>query len=225
MSQEEIRNFFINFMEREKKQKVLNFKFLNKNVKKGQILFVGSSLMEQFPINEMQHTLNLDKIIYNRGIGGTVTQDLLDSMDESIYQLEPSKIFINIGTNDLSFMDYKLENLISNYNEILTGISEKLPMAKVYVMAYYPVNAKADFSGVDRFRKIEMFSTRTNETIKEANSAVERLAEQHGFEFINVNQGLVDENGDLKQELSVEGVHMLPSAYEIVLENIKKYLL
>ncbi len=40
----------------------------NQTAKKGQIVFVGSSLMEIFPIEKMQQSLGLDKLIYNRGI-------------------------------------------------------------------------------------------------------------------------------------------------------------
>jgi len=40
-----------------KKETVYSYKILDKYAVKGQILFVGSSLMEFFPINEMQQTL------------------------------------------------------------------------------------------------------------------------------------------------------------------------
>ena len=93
--------FFRNFMKKEKAEKVRKYKILNQYAKKGQILFVGSSLMEFFPINELQQTLEKQYIIYNRGIGGYVTTELLNSMEECIFELEPSKIFINIGTNDI----------------------------------------------------------------------------------------------------------------------------
>jgi len=65
----------------------------NQTAKKGQIVFVGSSLMEIFPIEKMQQSLGLDKVIYNRGIRATTTADLLTSMDLCIFDLAPSKIF------------------------------------------------------------------------------------------------------------------------------------
>lgn len=201
-----------------------NYEILNKYVKKGQILFVGSSLMEWFPIDEMQQTLEKDYIIYNRGIAGFVTKELLNSMNECIFELEPSKIFINIGTNDMNTPDYKKEKLIQNYDRILTEIDEKLPNCKVYVMAYYPLNAKADFSGVDKEFKENRFKTRTNAVILEANGAVEELSKKHNYEFINVNDGLMDEKGNLKEEFSVEGIHMWANAYSVILKNMKKYL-
>lgn len=89
-----------NFLEYQKAL-VKKYRMRNKYIKKGQILFVGSSLMEHFPIEEMQAVLSLDRFIYNRGVGGITTKDLLSLMNECIFELEPSKIFINIGSNDI----------------------------------------------------------------------------------------------------------------------------
>lgn len=217
-------SFFQGFMKEQKINRLKNYKTLNKYAKKGQILFVGSSLMEYFPINELLQSLELDYTIYNRGIGGYVTTELLTSMEECIFELEPSKIFINIGTNDIGLPEYSQEKLIASYDTILTQISERLPQCKVYVMSYYPVNAKADFPGIDQGRKEFMFKTRTNQAIIEANTAVEKLSENHGYEFIDVNEGLADEEGNLKVEYAIEGLHMWPNAYAVILNNLKKYL-
>ena len=215
---------FQGFMKEQKINRLQSYKTLNKYAKKGQILFVGSSLMEHFPINELLQSLELDYTIYNRGIGGYVTTELLDSMEECVFELEPSKVFINIGTNDIGSPDYSQEKLIAHYDEILNQIGKRLPQCKVYVMAYYPINAKADFPGLDEGRKEFMFKTRTNQAILEANVAGEKLAGNHGYEFINVNEGLADEEGNLKVEYAIEGLHMWPNAYEVILNNLKKYL-
>lgn len=223
---EVMRAAMFEYFKQQQKGTLLKYKMLNQYVKKGQILFVGSSLMEWFPINEMQLNLGLDHIIYNRGIGGYTTKELLAVMDECIFDLEPSKIFINIGTNDIGSIGpdgYKKEKLLANYNKIMDQIQKRLPECEVYVMAYYPINAKADF-GLDQFQKKNMFETRTNSNIIEANEAVEELAKKHGFNFINVNEGLADEEGNLKKEFSVEGLHLWPNAYSVILENMKKYL-
>lgn len=41
------------FYEKDRKEKIDKYRILNEAVVKGQILFTGSSLMEQFPINEL----------------------------------------------------------------------------------------------------------------------------------------------------------------------------
>ena len=97
---------------REQQEKLERYRILNQNVKKGEILFTGSSLMEQFPINELLMTQGMSQVIYNRGIGGFTTQDMLLCMEEMVFGTEPSRIFINIGTNDIGSPDYKLETLM-----------------------------------------------------------------------------------------------------------------
>ena len=51
-------------MRREQEDKLERYRILNRNVRKGEILFTGSSLMEQFPINELLMTNNMRQVIY-----------------------------------------------------------------------------------------------------------------------------------------------------------------
>ena len=187
----------------------------NQTAKKGQIVFVGSSLMEIFPIEKMQQSLGLDKVIYNRGIRATTTADLLTSMDLCIFDLAPSKIFINIGTNDLGF-GVPEATFLANYDEILRRIKEKLPETQVFVMAYYPVNPVADF-GESEAEHESLFARRTNEILELASGKVAQLAKKYNFEFINVNAGLADADGNLRKELTFDGV-------TCILPGIKFYL-
>ncbi|MBC1234334.1 GDSL-type esterase/lipase family protein [Listeria booriae] len=196
----------------------------NQTAKKGQILFVGSSLMEIFPIEKFQQEqdLGLDKIIYNRGVRATTTADLLEHMDTLIFDLVPNKIFINIGSNDIGF-NVPENVFLANYETILQQIKEKLPDTVVYVMAYYPINTVDDF-GEKESEHSQLYEHRSNELNAAASAKVEKLAHKNGYEFINVNAGLTDSSGNLRKELTFDGAHMLPNGYEIVLENMKRYL-
>lgn len=213
---------FEEFMKNEQMGKIEKFRYLNESAKKGETLFTGSSLMEHFPINELLMDYGMENVIYNRGIGGFKTDDMLEHMEEQIFGTEPSKIFINIGTNDIGAPDYKLEVLIEKYEKILTQIKERLPETEVYMMAYYPVNE------VDKVPEGEwgktLFATRTNENIALANKEVEKLADKMGYHYIDVSEGLRDENGRLKKEFTIEGIHMYANGYRVILENMKPYL-
>lgn len=110
------------------------------------------------------------------------------------------------------------------WEHINSRIKERLPKSKLFVMAYYPVNAKADFPGIDQTQKEQLFKTRTNQVIQDANQVIEQMAKKHKVEFINVNQGLMDAEGNLKQEYSKDGLHMVKKGYHVVFENLKKYL-
>lgn len=215
-------DFFKEFMQREQQDKLERYRILNRNVRKGEILFTGSSLMEQFPINELLMTNGMDQIIYNRGIGGFTTTDMLQYMEEMVFGTEPSRIFINIGTNDIGSPDYQLESLMERYEEIISRIQERLPEAEINMMAYYPVN-ETDKVPEGEWGKTA-FVTRTNENIGIANAAVEKLAAKKGCRFINANAGLTDERGKLKKEFTIEGIHMYANGYQVVLDNLKQYL-
>lgn len=209
-------------MRSEQRTKLERYRILNRYARKGEILFTGSSLMEQFPINELLMSSGMTQVIYNRGIGGFTTDDMLQYMEEMVYGTEPSRIFINIGTNDISRPEYRLETLMANYRKILTQIRERLPQAEITLMAYYPVNETDKLP--DSSMAAEMFATRNNENIALANQAVEKLAKELGCQFINVNDGLTDERGKLKKEFTIEGIHMYANGYQVVLDNMKKYL-
>ncbi len=215
-------DFFKELMHREQQDKLERYRILNQNVKKGEILFTGSSLMEQFPVNELLMTNGMDQVVYNRGIGGFTTTDMLQHMEEMVFGTEPSRIFINIGTNDIGSPDYQLEALLERYEEIIVRIQERLPEAEINMMAYYPVN-ETDKIPEGEWGKTA-FVTRTNENLNIANAAIENLAAKKGCRFINVNEGLADERGKLKKEYTIEGIHMYANGYQVVLQNLKKYL-
>lgn len=209
------------FMENEKRSKIQRYQILNQYVKKGQILFVGSSLMEQFPIYEFIQDFDIKETLYNRGVGGYTTEEMLKVLDTLIFELEPAKIFINIGTNDLNLPDYTLEGLIERYEMILSEIRKHLPQAKVYVMAYYPVNPDYDFG--NPYIK-EALQVRTNARISEANEAVRELAEKLELSFINLNDNLIDKEGNLQHQFSVEGMHMYANGYQAILADLMRYV-
>lgn len=196
----------------------------NQTVKSGQIDFIGSSLMEIFPIKKMQleGNLNLDKIIYNRGVRATTTADLLAHMNTLIFDLNPSKIFMNIGSNDVGF-GVSEEEMVANYANICQQIATRLPNCKVYVMAYYPVNTKAQFGNSDN-EHTSLFHVRTNASLQAASNLVAKIAKKYGFMPINVNQGLTDMQGNLKPKPTFDGAHLLPEGYQIVLNNLMPYL-
>lgn len=212
-----LRDFFMERSRQEQQRKVEQYRRLNKFVKPGQILFVGSSLMEQFPINEFASDLNLPYIIYNRGIGGYTTTDMEQVLDVCVYDLKPKHIFINIGTNDLNAPDYSLEGLMQRYEHILRQIQAQLPQARLHLMAYYPVNEPIGLS--DPFMG-GAFKLRSNKRIREANQAVKALAEKTGGKYYDFNSGITDADGNQKAEYTIEGMHMYGDGYMAVLRQM-----
>lgn len=203
----------------DKEMKIMRYREENKTVKYGQTVFTGSSLMEMFPINKLLEEHNDSTIIYNRGIGGFVSRELLEVVDVCAIDLKPSKIFINIGTNDLSDSRIPISELMENYDKIISEIEAKLPEAIIYLMAYYPVNYEAAAENMKECLKI-----RNNEKIRTANAEVKKLAEKHSQRYIDINKNLMDEQGRLKAEYTIEGLHINEDGYRAVYDDIMVYV-
>lgn len=203
----------------DKERKLKNYREKNKEAVYGQVVFAGSSLMEMFPINKLLEEHGDDTIIYNRGIGGYVTNELLQVTDVCITDLKPKKVFLNIGTNDLSNPQIPISQMIENYDRILCKIEEALPQTVIYLMAYYPVNYEAAAEEMKECLKI-----RTNEKIERANEEVKKLAQKHGQHYIDVNKNLKDEQGRLKAEYTIEGMHIKKEGYAAIYDDVMRYV-
>lgn len=200
-------------------EKVVKYHELNKTVKKGEIVFTGSSLMEQFPIEKFIEEMGNPYTIYNRGIGGYRVEDMDKALDAMVLELEPKRVFINIGTNDLSDPDMTIEEVMAGYEAILERIKAQNPKVELYMMAYYPIN----YDAAEDYMK-PCLAIRTNEKIAEANKAVEKLAAKVGAKYIDVNDGLKDEQGRLKAEYTVEGMHIKEEGYRSIMDDLMKYV-
>ncbi len=219
--QDQIMKTLMPYFQTEKDNKLRSFRQRNRYVKPGQILFTGSSLMEQFPICEFCATEGLP-LVYNRGIGGYTTDEFLEAIDVMLLDLKPSKVFINIGTNDIRAMENGEDwfvHLSKNYRRILEIARRELPDAIIYMMAYYPVNRNHP-----RARQNPAIATRTNENVNRANRMVEALAAEFGCRYIDVNDGIKDAEGNLLLDHTVDGVHMDPEAYRAVFERLRPYI-
>lgn len=203
-----------------KEYKIARYRRLNQDAKKGGIVFAGSSLMEMFPIEQFVKEDLPDITVYNRGVGGFVTKELLADLNTCIIDLAPSKLFINIGTNDLSNPQLSIPEIMDNYGKILTEVKKQVPHVKIYLMAYYPVNYEAATEEMKQCLRI-----RTNEKIRRANEAVALLAGQYQAAYIDINAPLSDEKGNLKAEYTIEGMHINENGYRAVYPGLKKYIL
>lgn len=203
-----------------KEMKLARYREENKIARKGQIVFAGSSLMEQFPVEMLLAEKHVDVQVYNRGIGGYVCRELLDALDVCVTDLAPRRLFINIGTNDLSDPDVSPDVLLGRYEEIISRIEEALPEVEIYMMAYYPINLEAAVDGGMR----ACLRVRTNEKIRAANALVEQLALKLGQRYIDVNRALTDEKGRLKACYTVEGMHITVDGYRAIMDDLIPYV-
>ena len=203
--------------QRQDREKLESYRQLNRLAKKGQVVFTGSSLMEQFPLNEMLQGEALPYRVYNRGMSGFVAPQLLQVLDVCVYELAPAHVFLNIGTNDMSRPDYSQEALLACYRRILEEILSHVPGVKLHLLAYYPVNP--DLEGQEGWAA-EALRYRTNQVLREANRGVEALAREMGAEYLDLNAPLLDGRGRLRAQYTKEGIHLYPAGYQAVLGEL-----
>ena len=205
---------------KEKAELVRRYHEQNQTAVKGGVVFAGSSLMEMFPVEQWVRELPAPKpAVYNRGVGGYTTVDYLPILDICVWEMELRKVFINIGTNDLSDPEDSIEALMERYDEIIRQIEAHLPGVPIYLMAYYPVNPEAAPDENTR----EWLRIRTNEKIAAANKQVRKLAEKHGQRYIDLNAALTDGQGRLKAEYTIEGVHINHDGYRAIFDELMRY--
>lgn len=203
-----------------KEYKTERYARLNRTAEKGAVLFAGSSLMEMFPVEKFAEEDRLPVTVYNRGVGGFVTDELIENINTCIIDLQPSKLFINIGTNDLSDASRSMEYIMGNYSRILEEVKRSVPGVKLYLMAYYPVNYDAAAPEMKDCLKV-----RSNEKIALANAEVKKLAGRSGGKYIDVSEPLKDGQGRLRAEFTIEGMHINEDGYRAVYPLVKKYIL
>jgi len=99
----------------------------------GDIVFVGNSITEGFPLNEMFHSLK----IKNRGISGNRSCHIRKRI-EAIAAARPAKIFLDVGINDI-LNNVPLDTLKVNYQVIVNTIWYASPETKIYVQSIFPL--------------------------------------------------------------------------------------
>ncbi len=168
-------------------------------VKKNAIVFLGNSITE---VGEWSELFD-DKNIINRGISGDVTYGVINRLPYLLSQ-KPKKIFLAIGVNDIK-RGASVEEVSTNLEKIIKLIKQKSPKTKLYVQSILPVN-EGMLAAI--YLKI------TNERVDAVNQKVKELAGKYDFTYVDLHQSqLKGTDGQLKKELSTDGLHLQPMAY------------
>jgi len=194
-------------------RKCAAFEVENSHLSKGQIVFIGDSITDLYPLDDYYADLPLRT--YNRGICGDKTSSVLSRLDASLFALEPTKISLLIGINDIN-TNVSDKELLSNYKKILDSIQSRLPNAEVYCISILPMNS------VSAQYKINY--QRSTERIPSLNAEIRSLAEGHGYSFVNLYPLFADENNYLIESYSVDGLHLSPEGYTVWTNALKPLL-
>ena len=193
------------------------FLFVNKNVEyknDENIIFFGDSITSGYSLSKFYPKKN----VINKGISGNQTVDLINRINTDVYEYNPSKVFLLIGVNDMAVGNQNAD-ILSNIQQIINGIKINREAAEIYVESIYPVNKEMIISHDTTFALgIE------NANIIKLNSELEKLCKENDVTYIDVYDKIVDENNNLRQNYTYDGIHLTDYGYLKITSILKEYL-
>ena len=171
------------------------------------IIFIGDSIVEYYPLQEL---LGTTKTIVNRGIRGYQTGLLLDNLDAHLYGDAVDQIVLLIGTNDIG-KDVPMTETLNNLESVIQTISRDYPLSQIKLVSILPVNESENFK--------QTVYIRTNEKIKKWNQAYQELASAYmQVEYVSAFEE------QLKSDDTTDGLHLSVSGYQALSETLKTRL-
>lgn len=203
---------YITLMTRNLRNRQQLFDVLTDEVIPGGITFVGDSITDFYPVQDFFQ----NRLIYNQGIAGDTTKGVLERMHK-VYATKPSKIFLQIGTNDLGNLSSP-RNIVKRISLIVQGIKENLPGSELFVISLYPVaHWKMWLSPI-------ITGFRTKKKLQEVNKLLEEACQKEGVKFINIYPLLATAKGSMDHKNTLDGIHSSALGYRIVSCELAKYI-
>lgn len=140
------------------------------------------------------------------------TGDILDDMKDYIYVYNPTHVFIELGSNDLTD-ENSISEVVNNLKKIVRGIQNNRSLATIYVESLYPINDTIE--GYESELGIEF--------IKKANSEIASMCKSLDVTYIDMYKEL-SENDLLKEEYTDNGVKLNSDGYKKVFKVINRYI-
>mgnify|MGYP002853385013 CR=1 FL=1 len=130
------------------------------------------------------------------------TEDAKISIEQALAENQFGKIYIMLGLNEIG--TGTAETFAAEYENVVNRIRELQPDAIIYIQGIMHVTEKKS-SGDKYFN---------NENINIRNEAISELADDKNIFYIDMNEAVDDENGNLLQELTFDDVHLKASSYQ-----------
>lgn len=125
---------------------------------------------------------------------------------------KPKAIFIETGVNDIGKNSF--EKFSASYDQALQTIQDQSPQTKVYANAIFPSN----------FVEFPKSYDYTNSTVKIYNQEIARIVSMHpNTTYLDFTQQFSDALGNMRKELSFDGLHLNRAGYELWSSLLKPY--
>ena len=203
-----------NWLLKEQEKIQTKYRELNRiSVIEPSIIFIGDSIIEYYPLQEL---LGTSKTIVNRGIRGYQTGLLLKNLDAHLYGDAVDQIVLLIGTNDIG-KDVPMMEALNNLESVIQIISRDYPLSQIKLVSILPVNEGDEYK--------QTVYIRTNDKIKAWNQAYQELASAYmQVEYVSVFDELLDQEGQLKSDYTTDGLHLSVSGYQTLSKALKDYI-
>lgn len=174
---------------------------------KDAILFTGSSSIRLW---ESLKTDFPDKVVLNRGFGGSKLPDVIHFADRAIIPYKPKQIVIYVGENDVASGTVTAREVCDRFVTLFTKIRKSLPQTPIVFISMKPSPSRRNYLPI---------------TI-EANQLIKRyLEKQSRAEYLDVYTPMLDASGRIRGELfRADSLHMTPKGYEVWTEKLKPLL-
>jgi len=140
-----------------------------------------------------------NEVVLNRGIRNDVSKGVLNRIQEVVNR-NPKEAYLMIGVNDIRYSTGS-----KNFEKHITAIVKSFEgeNSKLFIQSILPVNN-------------ELFGNEvSNEKVKKFNEVLQRIAEENGIEYIDLNSNFVDKNGQLDEKFTIDGIHLNGEGYKI----------
>jgi lysophospholipase L1-like esterase len=170
---------------------------------KADVVMLGNSITFGVNWNELMGRTT----IVNRGIGSDLTQGFLHRM-EYVYNVHPKLCFIMGGINDI-YENISVEKIYENY----TAIIDSLRAHKII-----PIIQSTLFVSPKWRNAVEK-----NKEVEKLNGMLAKYARNKKIFFLDLNRVLA-ENDTLKDDLTLDGVHLNSKGYKLWREELEPVL-
>ena len=203
------------------KKRIKEFK--NNPIGQNKIVFLGNSITEGG--GDWNAKFGVKNIV-NRGIGGDITEGVLNRLDEIIYY-KPIAVFLLIGINDIFNADipdrekitpaYVSENIL----KIADQIADQSPSIKIFIQTILPVNHEiyTEINGIFPDHAVPL-----PVQINQINSLIKNNDLGNKYTIIDLHSAFVDEHGLMNGAYSTDGVHLNDAGYQVWVEYVGKYV-
>ena len=132
---------------------------------------------------------------------------------DALKSKEYKKVYVMLGLNELG---YTTEAFAEGYAALIDQVRQAQPNAVLYFQSVVPVNSQ-------KCAEKNQPSYISNEKVAQFNAEITRLAEEKQVIFLDVADGLTDENGVLPYDSTSDGVHFSRSWYQTWYSYVKSH--